>query len=237
MPWTWRLSGAEPLFTWLTRELTCFLRFWEQVSFFVIALIPSYSSRILDLCSLRSNVDRLAFSCIWEVTPNADVVNVRYTKSIIRSKASLTYDEAQARLDDPKMNDSISLGVKALNGLAKKLRAKRIAKGALTLASPEVRFKLENDSQDPVDVGMIFLMFKANKSNAWPKYRNEGAQGCERLGGRVYASRQHLRRKKDLQQFSGCFNVASASSTSRHKLREPCKVFDREGFPVGRDLL
>ncbi len=111
---------------------------------------------MIDLCSLRSNVDRLAFSCIWEVTPDADIVNVRYTKSIIRSKASLTYDEAQARLDDPKMNDSISLGVKALNGLAKKLRAKRIAKGALTLASPEVRFKLENDSQDPVDVGRSF---------------------------------------------------------------------------------
>jgi exosome complex exonuclease DIS3/RRP44 len=99
-------------------------------------------------------VDRLSFSCIWEITPEAEVVDVRYTKSVIRSKASLTYDEAQARLDDPKMDDSISNGIRVLNSLAKKLRAKRIERGALTLASPEVRFKLENDSQDPVDVGM-----------------------------------------------------------------------------------
>jgi len=53
-----------------------------------------------NLCSLRSNVDRLAFSCIWELTPNAEIVNVYFTKSVIRSKASLTYEEAQNRNDD-----------------------------------------------------------------------------------------------------------------------------------------
>ncbi|KAI8900268.1 hypothetical protein BC833DRAFT_582497 [Globomyces pollinis-pini] len=105
-----------------------------------------------NLCSLRSNVDRLAFSCIWEMKPNAEVVSCRYTKSIIRSKNSFTYDEAQARLDDPEMNDPISLGIKALDKLAKCLRKNRMDAGALTLASPEVRFRMENDSQDPVDV-------------------------------------------------------------------------------------
>ncbi|KAJ3297254.1 exosome catalytic subunit dis3 [Borealophlyctis nickersoniae] len=117
-----------------------------------IDMLPSLLGT--NLCSLRSNVDRLAFSCIWEITENAEVVNVRYTKSVIRSKASLTYDEAQARLDDKTLNDPVTLGIKALNSLAKKLRAQRIARGALTLASPEVRFKLENDTQDPVDVEM-----------------------------------------------------------------------------------
>ncbi|KAH6569232.1 hypothetical protein BASA50_002851 [Batrachochytrium salamandrivorans] len=105
-----------------------------------------------NLCSLRSNVDRLAFSCLWEMTPSAEVVNVRFAKSVIRSKASLTYDEAQVRLDDPKMTDPVSSGIKLLNKLAKQLRAKRMEGGALTLASPEVRFKMENNSQDPVDV-------------------------------------------------------------------------------------
>jgi exosome complex exonuclease DIS3/RRP44 len=110
------------------------------------------------LCSLRSNVDRLAFSCIWEISPDADIISCRYTKSIIRSKNSFTYDEAQARLDDPTMQDSVSLGIKALNAIAKKLRKKRMDAGALTLASPEVRFTLENgESQDPVDVGKDFL--------------------------------------------------------------------------------
>lgn len=30
-----------------------------------------------DICSLRGGVERLAFSVLWEVTPNVDVVNVR----------------------------------------------------------------------------------------------------------------------------------------------------------------
>lgn len=38
--------------------------------------------------------------------------------------------------------------------LAKKLRLNRLVRGALVLASPEVRFSLENSSQDPIDVEM-----------------------------------------------------------------------------------
>ena len=88
------------------------------------------------------------------MTAKAEIVNVRYTKSVIRSRNSFTYDEAQARLIDPNMNDPVSKGIKTLNMLAKHLRAKRYEQGALVLASPEVRFRLENDSQDPVDVEM-----------------------------------------------------------------------------------
>jgi exosome complex exonuclease DIS3/RRP44 len=117
-----------------------------------IDMLPSLLGT--NLCSLRCNVDRLSFSCIWEISPEMEILNVRFCKSVIRSRASLTYDEAQARLDDPKMEDTISKGIKILNRIAKKLRTKRIARGALTLSSPEVRFKLENDSQDPVDVEM-----------------------------------------------------------------------------------
>lgn len=51
------------------------------------------------------------------------------------------------------MTDPVSLGIKALNMIAKQLRKKRMDAGSLTLASPEVRFRLENgESQDPVDV-------------------------------------------------------------------------------------
>ena len=119
-----------------------------------IDMLPSLLGT--NLCSLRSNVDRLSFSCIWEMTPRAEVISCRYTKSIIRSKNSFTYDEAQERLVDPNAIDAVSLGIKALDMLAKKLRQKRMDAGALTLASPEVRFRMEDDSQDPVDVGKGF---------------------------------------------------------------------------------
>jgi exosome complex exonuclease DIS3/RRP44 len=51
------------------------------------------------LCSLRSNVDRFAFSCLWEMDADAQVLSSDFCKSIIRSRASFTYDQAQERID------------------------------------------------------------------------------------------------------------------------------------------
>ena len=39
-----------------------------------------------NLCSLRGGEERLAFSTIWEMTHDADIVNVRFCKSIIKSR-------------------------------------------------------------------------------------------------------------------------------------------------------
>jgi len=50
--------------------------------------------------------------------------------------------------------DELSISLKTLNMLAKKLNHKRRNNGALALASPEVRIALQRDSQDPVDVEM-----------------------------------------------------------------------------------
>ena len=43
------------------------------------------------------------------------------------------------RMDDKSLHDPLTLGLRTLNAIAKKLKAKRAAAGALTLASPEVR--------------------------------------------------------------------------------------------------
>lgn len=105
-----------------------------------------------NLCSLKCNVERFAFSCIWELTPDAKIVSTRFCKSVIASKASFTYDEAQSRLEKGNPDDALSQSLHLLNALAKQLKARRIAAGALTLASPEVRFTLETETQNPVDV-------------------------------------------------------------------------------------
>ncbi|KAJ1925348.1 exosome catalytic subunit dis3 [Tieghemiomyces parasiticus] len=117
-----------------------------------IDMLPSLLGT--NLCSLHCNVDRLSFSCVWELDAEANVVDVQFSKSVIRSRHSFTYAEAQARIDDPALTDSVTEGIRSLNQLAKQLRRRRIARGALTLSSPEVRFSLEHDSQDPVDVEM-----------------------------------------------------------------------------------
>ena len=96
-----------------------------------------------NLCSLRPYVERLAFSVVWEMTPDAQVVQARFFKSVIASKAAFTYKEAQTRKDDMKQTDTITESIRLLNHLAIKLREARMRAGALNLASPEVRIHLE----------------------------------------------------------------------------------------------
>ena len=120
-----------------------------------------------DLCSLKGNLDRYAFSVLWEVTPEADVVNVEFKKSIIHSIAALTYQQAQSFIDQPEVTteetaEDIQVGaVKRLAFLARKLRKRRIDAGALTLASPEVKFVLDSESLNPTDV-QAYALFEAN---------------------------------------------------------------------------
>jgi len=109
------------------------------------------------LCSLRSKEDHLAFSVIWEMDDDANIYDVRFCKSAIHSVASLTYDEAQVMLDTPAPADKVNSSVNLLNKLARILRQRRIDMGALTLASPEVRFKLDSETQNPTDVAMYNL--------------------------------------------------------------------------------
>ncbi|OVA00648.1 Ribonuclease II/R [Macleaya cordata] len=107
-----------------------------------------------DICSLRSDVERLAFSVIWEMTPEAEIISTRYTKSVIKSCAALSYIEAQARMDDSRLMDSLTTDLRNMNALAKIMRLRRIERGALTLASAEVKFQIDTETHDPLDIGM-----------------------------------------------------------------------------------
>ncbi|BGP26866.1 mitotic control protein dis3 [Rhodotorula toruloides] len=116
-----------------------------------IDMLPSLLGT--NLCSLRPYVERLAFSVIWELDDDADIVDVRFTKSVIASKEAFTYEAAQRRKDDKSLNDPLTEGIRLLNSIAIKLKAKRMTAGALNLASPEVKIYLEQSEQSgPVDV-------------------------------------------------------------------------------------
>ncbi|XP_019177343.1 PREDICTED: exosome complex exonuclease RRP44 homolog A isoform X1 [Ipomoea nil] len=107
-----------------------------------------------DICSLRADVERLAFSVIWEMTPGAEIISTRYTKSVIKSCAALSYVEAQARMDDSRLVDPLTTDLRNMNALAKMMRQRRIDRGALTLASAEVKFQIDTETHDPLDIGM-----------------------------------------------------------------------------------
>ena len=106
-----------------------------------------------DLCSLKGNVDRLAFSVLWEVKPDTcEIVKTEYHKTMIHSCAALTYADAQAKIDDSSDQSELAMAIRRLNNVAKKIRAKRMGKGALELASLEVRFELDSETMDPTNV-------------------------------------------------------------------------------------
>ena len=106
-----------------------------------------------NLCSLRGGEERLAFSCVWEIEPDtANIVKTKFAKSIIRSKKAMTYEEAQNKIDDEKDQESVTQSLRRLMKLSKILKQRRIEKGALQLASSEVRFTVDSETADPIDV-------------------------------------------------------------------------------------
>ncbi|PHH63807.1 hypothetical protein CDD81_5464 [Ophiocordyceps australis] len=105
-----------------------------------------------DLCSLRPHLDRLAFSLVCHLDAQAKVVDVRFTKSVIRSRQAFSYQQAQLRIDDASQRDEVTQAMRALLMLSKKLRQRRLAAGALSLESPQVKVHLDSESADPVDV-------------------------------------------------------------------------------------
>ncbi|CAN6662341.1 exosome complex exonuclease Dis3p [Trichomonascus vanleenenianus] len=111
-----------------------------------------------DLCSLRPYIDRFAFSVLWEVTPDAEIVNVEFTKSVIRSREAFAYEQAQARIDDESQQDPLTKGMRILLKLSKKLKQARIDAGALNLASPEVKVQMDSETADPGDVEIKKLL-------------------------------------------------------------------------------
>uniref|UniRef100_A0AAQ5YFN8 Exosome complex exonuclease RRP44 n=1 Tax=Amphiprion ocellaris TaxID=80972 RepID=A0AAQ5YFN8_AMPOC len=78
-----------------------------------IDMVPELLSS--NLCSLRSNVERLAFSCIWEMNHEAEILKTRFTKSVINSKVALTLSSLEVRFHmDSETHDPIDLQTKEL---------------------------------------------------------------------------------------------------------------------------
>lgn len=107
-----------------------------------------------NLCSLRPFVERLAFSAIWELTPEGEIVSTRFTKSVIASKEAFTYQQAQDRKDNQALQDPLTQGIRLLNTLAIKLKEGRMRAGALSLSSPELKIHLDTNegAPEPIDV-------------------------------------------------------------------------------------
>lgn len=104
-----------------------------------IPMLPERLSN--DLCSLRPHEDKLCFSAIFEINEKAEVKKHRVARTIINSDVRLAYEEAQTIIDTAK--GDFSTEILTLNNLAKQLREKRFANGAINFERYEVKFNLD----------------------------------------------------------------------------------------------
>lgn len=111
-----------------------------------------------DLCSLKPYVPRFAFSVVWKMDDDANILETTFNKSIIQSREAFSYERAQIRIDDKSQQDELTQGMRALLKLSIKLKQKRIDAGALNLASPEVKVYMDSETADPGEVEIKKLL-------------------------------------------------------------------------------
>lgn len=109
----------------------------------VIPMLPEVLSN--DLCSLRPNEDRLAFSAVFELDTNAGVVGEWYGQTVIHSDRRFSYEEAQTVLDTESGDYLREL--QTMMDLARMLRKRRHKDGAIAFEQPEVKFELDENGK------------------------------------------------------------------------------------------
>ena len=93
-----------------------------------------------DLCSLRPDRDRLTLSVIVELDKEGQLHGCRFAESVVRSRHRLHYGEVQEALDGARPKEPpLQRTLTTLMQLARVLRRRRLAAGALDLDVPEVK--------------------------------------------------------------------------------------------------
>ena len=104
--------------------------------------IPMLPERLSNgICSLRPNEEKLCFSVIFTLNEKAEVQKSRIVRSVIKSDSRLTYEDAQAVIETGK--GDFSAEILQLHHLAKQLRERRFANGAINFERYEVKFNLD----------------------------------------------------------------------------------------------
>jgi len=108
-----------------------------------IPMLPEVLSN--NICSLRPNEDRLAFSAVFEMDDEGNIKKEWFGKTIIHSDRRMAYEEGQEVLDGNR--DEFTEEITTLNRLAYKLREQKIEEGAISFEDSEVRFILDENGK------------------------------------------------------------------------------------------
>ncbi len=115
------------------------------------------------LCSLLPGQDKLTFSVFWEMTPTAQIVSTRFSKTIINSCSQFTYEHAQMMIDQPDRKfeekdlpkihrytyNDLCVTINRLNSIATILRKGRFDNGCISINQRKILFDL-NENGEPI---------------------------------------------------------------------------------------
>lgn len=108
----------------------------------VLPMLPEKVSN--ELCSLRPHEDKLTFSVVFEISPDAQIKNTWIGRTAIHSDHRFTYEEVQEIIEaEDGMHAEQIL---TLNNLSQQLRKRRFVNGAINFSSEEIRFKLDENA-------------------------------------------------------------------------------------------
>ena len=108
--------------------------------------IPMLPEKLCNnLCSLRPDEDKLAYSVIFELDEDAYVRNSRIVHTIIRSNRRFCYEEVQAIIENQQGEFVDEILV--LDKMAKKLRERRFKNGAVNFDRIEVKFNIDENGK------------------------------------------------------------------------------------------
>ena len=122
----------------------------------VVPMLPEVLSNFA--CSLRPNEEKYTFSAVFEINETAQVVNQWFGRTVIFSDQRFAYEEAQYIIEtkDDMIPEEISITGSSyqvsaaivaatikMDELAKILRKRRMAEGAISFDKVEVKFNLD----------------------------------------------------------------------------------------------
>lgn len=119
----------------------------------VVPMLPVALSN--GICSLNPDVDRLAFSAFLEVDKDGRCHKSQFAKTVIRSKARMTYRKMNEIFDGNEERRAeyafLTETADRMHALSQAMRHRRMERGALDLDLPEAAI-LTDESGEPVEV-------------------------------------------------------------------------------------
>jgi ribonuclease R len=175
----------------------------------VIPMLPPVLSG--DLAALKPDVPRLTVSVMMDINKHGDVTSYEIKESVIRSRARLTYDQAQKYIEKgagwraKKDRKRIAEALKKADGLRRVLRDSRMKRGSIELETPEVDITVDT-SGNAVDVKPTRRLDSHNLIEELMVLANETVANHMSYLGRLFVYRIHEvpdeRDMKDLAVFA-----------------------------------